>query len=145
MKTSRRKRLTSQPNIGLTASVTTAVPMNSQRIASRPLRMPIASRAGRSTISAVRTTEEVERRHQERRHFFAADVEEALGERFHGRAPRTATSLADRRPLVDTRFRLLTSTHEAGSLRFLWQDYIDLAWPVVRPWASEQVRRAICS
>ena len=36
-------------------SVTTAVPMNSHRIASSPLSMPSASRAGRSTISAVST------------------------------------------------------------------------------------------
>jgi hypothetical protein len=55
MKCRRRKRLTSQPNTGFTSSVTTAVPMNSQRIASMPRCMPSDSRVGRSTISAVST------------------------------------------------------------------------------------------
>ena len=55
MNTIRRKRLTSHPNIGLTASVTTAVPMKSHRIESSPPRMPMASRAGRITPIAVRT------------------------------------------------------------------------------------------
>ena len=55
MKVIRRNRLTSQPNSGLTASVTSAVPMNSQRIASSPPRIPMASRAGRMTMSAVNT------------------------------------------------------------------------------------------
>jgi hypothetical protein len=54
MKTRRRKRLTSSPNTGFTARVTTAVPTNSQRIASIPRCIPSASRAGRSTINAVR-------------------------------------------------------------------------------------------
>ena len=48
-------RLTSSPNTGFTARVTTAVPRKSQRMASIPRCIPSASRAGRSTISAVRT------------------------------------------------------------------------------------------
>ena len=55
MKWMRRNRLTRKPNAGFTASVMTAVPTKSQRTASKPLRMPSASRAGRSTISAVST------------------------------------------------------------------------------------------
>jgi hypothetical protein len=51
----RRNRLTSQPNTGFTSSVTSTVPMNSQRRASMPRCMPSASRAGRITISAVST------------------------------------------------------------------------------------------
>ena len=55
MKARRRNRLTSKPKSGLTRSVTTTVPMNSQRTASMPRCMPSASRAGRTTISAVST------------------------------------------------------------------------------------------
>ena len=55
MKTRRRNRLTRSANSGLTSSVTTTVPMNSQRIDSMPRCMPRASRAGRTTMSAVST------------------------------------------------------------------------------------------
>ncbi len=55
MKTRRRNRLTSKPKSGLTRRVTTTVPMKSQRTASMPRCMPSASRAGRTTISAVST------------------------------------------------------------------------------------------
>src|SRR5688572_2051071 len=55
MKARRRKRLTSRPKSGLTRRVTTTVPMKSQRTASMPRCMPSASRAGRTTISAVST------------------------------------------------------------------------------------------
>ena len=78
MKTMRRKRLTSQPNIGLTASVTRAVPMKSQRIASSPPRMPMASRAGRITPMRGEDAAEVERRHEQRRDLVAPHVEKAL-------------------------------------------------------------------
>jgi hypothetical protein len=56
MNTIRRNLLTSHPNIGFTARVTTAVPMKSHRMASSPPFMPMASRAGRITPMAVRMT-----------------------------------------------------------------------------------------
>ena len=78
MKTMRRNRLTSKPNIGFTASVMSAVPMKSQRMLSRP---PLHAEGvtGRTQHLARREdAEEVERRREQRRHLAGADVEEAL-------------------------------------------------------------------
>jgi hypothetical protein len=86
MKTMRRNRLTSQPNAGFTASVTSAVPMNSQRMAaSHPYR--IARRA--HDHEGRKNEKEVEGGRHERRHLVSADVEESVKDCVHGQSAST--------------------------------------------------------